>query len=381
MKKDFRLIAVLLTLVFAVLACSSSFEVVGTQPPSPDQSDTPTTASDQILPHTLYYFGTDNAGLTQIFRMERDGKTATQLTHETVAVGRYDVSRADGSVAYVANNQLILMNADGSNRRLLLDGGPLDPNSPMENRLYYPVFSPDGQTIAYAHHGLNLYQVTTGDSQLVLPDELYRPEKYSPDGAKLLMTVSVPNSDATHDVIYDPATNSIVNFNYADGAFFCCGREKWTQDSLSFYVAYPAMGMLSPGLWKVDAASGNVTTLLPSEAGDGNFNLADEPYLASDGQLYYFFANASSADGYSDRAPLQIVRAAPDGVTGRIVLRPETFETLSEALWAPDASFVIVAKTPTDSANAGSIVELYYTDAAKSMVPLLPFGQRLQWGP
>ena len=378
MKKDFRPFAVFLTLAFAVLACSSSFEVVGTQPPSPDQSNTPTTASDELFPRTLYYLGTDNAGLTQIFRMERDGKTATQLTHETVAVGRYDVSRADGSVAYVANNQLLLIDADGSDRRLLLDGGPVDPNNPVGNRLHQPVFSPDGQTIAYAHHGLNLYNVASGVSRPMLSDEMYQPVKYSPDGAKLLMTVNVPNSDATHDVIYDPATNSIVNFNYADGAFFCCGREKWTQDSLSFYVAYPAMGMLSPGLWKVDAASGNVTTLLPSEAGDGNFNLADEPYLASDGQLYYFFANASSADGYSDRAPLQIVRAAPDGVTGRIVLRPETFETLSEALWAPDASFVIVAKT--DSANAGNI-ELYYTDSAKSMVPLLPFGQQLKWGP
>ena len=44
--------------------------------------------------------------------------------------------------------------------------------------------------------------------------------------------------------------------------------------------------------------------------------LADEPYLAPDGQLYFFFANASGPDGMIQRAPLQLVRAAPDGVTG-----------------------------------------------------------------
>jgi len=228
---------------------------------------------------------------------------------------------------------------------------------------------------------LNLYNVATGVSKLVLQDEFYRPEKYSPDGVKLLMTISVPYTDATHDVIYYPATNSVVRFNSADGSFFCCGKEEWTQDSLSFYVANPTIGMLSSGLWKVDAASGNVTTLIPSEAGSGNFNLADEPYLAPDGQLYFFFANASNAESYSDNAPLQIVRAAPDGVTSRTVLRPETFESLNEALWAPDASFVIVAKASAETIYAGGVLELYYTDATKSMIPLLPFGQQLKWGP
>jgi len=139
--------------------------------------------------------------------------------------------------------------------------------------------------------------------------------------------------------------------------------------------------MFAPGLWRVDASTGNMTTPLPTEAGGGNFNLADEPYLAPDGQLYFFFASRPAPDGFIDNAPLQIVRAAPNGVTGRTVLRPETFESLNEALWAPDASFVIVAKAPLDSVYAGGVLELYYTDAAKSMTPLVPFGQQLKWGP
>jgi hypothetical protein len=374
MQKCFRSLIGFLAIVLPILACLSSFKVLGTPQPPLGQSSAPGVAQDELLPHTLYYSGADSTGLTQVFRMERDGKTVRQITHETVAAGDYDASLVDGSVTYVVNNQLLLINADGSDRRVLVDGGPVDPNNPDANSLYSPVFSPDGQTIAYDQHGLNLYNVATGVSKLVLSDKLYVPENYSPDGSKLLIRFSVPNTDATIQVIYNPATNSVVRFTSVDGAFFCC-KDEWTQDSLSFYAANPTVGMLSPGLWKVDAANGNVTTLLPSDAGNGKFNLADEPYLAPDAQLYYFFANAL------DTVPLQIVRSAPDGVTGRVVLRPETFETLNEALWAPDASFVIVAKASADSNNAGGHVELYYTDAAKDMVSLLSAGQQLQWGP
>jgi hypothetical protein len=59
-------------------------------------------------------------------------------------VNDYDISRIDGSVAYVANNQLLLINADGSNRRVLVDGGAVDPNNPFISTISSPVFSPDG---------------------------------------------------------------------------------------------------------------------------------------------------------------------------------------------------------------------------------------------
>lgn len=367
MKKHFRPIVVFVILASTMLACSSSFiKVVGTPLPSPiqgnSQNEAVTDKPSSLLPRTFYYLADG-----QVFRMERDGKTVTQITHERVNVTDYDVSVVDGSVAYVVNNQLFLVNADGSNRHLLVDGG------------HDPVFSLDGETLAYAHHGLSLYNVATSVSKLVLQDEFYRPEKYSPDGVKLLMTISVPNTDATHDVIYYPATNSVVRFNSADGAFFCCGDEEWTQDGLSLYAANPTVGMLSPGLWRVDATSGNVTTLLLTDAGGGNFNLADEPYLAPGGQLYFFFASAPA--GSDGMTPLQMVHSAPDGVTGRAILRPETFASLNEALWAPDASFVITAKAPADTIYAGGVIELYYTDSTKGVISLLPFGQQMKWGP
>jgi hypothetical protein len=79
------------------------------------------------------------------------------------------------------------------------------------------------------------------------------------------------------------------------------------------------MGMFSSGMWRVDAATGAVTTLLPARHGDGTFNTPDEPYLAPDGQLYFFLAGCRTE--YNQRPPLQLVRSAPDGVTDRTVIR------------------------------------------------------------
>ncbi len=410
MKKNFYPLMALLVLIATALACASPLG--GGLPSSSDQVatvvaatfqaltpvttdvETPVPAPVGLLQHSMYFVNNDGTGIAQVFRLGTDGKTVTQLTFEASAVGSYDVSQADGSVVYVSNNQLLLINADGSGRRLLAEGGPIDPNNPFTTSLSSPVFSPDGQTIAYSNKGLILYAVSTGVSNIALenqvldpitgvyvPGEMYIPQKYSPDGTKLLLTTAIPNSDGISSGIYSIATNILVRLSGGDGVRTCCSEQAWTSDSSALYVGIPFMGMFGPGLWRVDAASGNLTTLLSAEVGDGNFNFANEPYLAPDGQLYFFFASRPAPDGFADNVPLQIVRAPPDGVTGRTVLRPETFETLNDALWAPDASFVIVAKAPDTSVYDGGVLELYYTDASKPMISLLPFGRQLKWGP
>src|SRR5215510_2483035 len=299
MNKRLHRVALLTVLTIVMAACASPIiqPSSSNEPPTvlPEIVDTPTNiteTSSNLLPHSLYFLGIDSEGISQVYRIERDGKTQTQLTFEPVNVTAYDVALVDGNIAYGAGNRLFLAEANGSNRRLLVDNS----SSPGFQGFYSLVFSPNGQTLAYAHEGLNLYYVSTGVSEPVPQNAFSRPVKFSPDGTKLLITVSVPNTDGAHDEIYYPPTNSIVRFKNADGSgtFFCCGNERWTQDSLSFYVANPTVGMLSPGLWKVDAASGTVTTLLPMESSGGNFNRADEPYLAPDGQLYYFFLESKT---------------------------------------------------------------------------------------
>jgi hypothetical protein len=347
-----------------------------------------TDGSGGVLPHTFYYLGTDGAGLNQVFRIERDGTTQHQITSEPVSVSDYDVSLTDGSVAYVANNQLLWINADGSDRRLVVDGGPVDPNNPFLANVSNPVFSPDGQTLAYGYKGLQFYAVSTGQSTLVienqvddqggglfLPRELYSPERYSPDGTKLLITLSY--FEGASAAVYYPATNALVRLEGGEGALICCDQMEWSADSLSFYSANPSMGMFSSGLWKVDAATGEVATLIPGDAGGGSYNAADEPYLAPDGQLYFFFATFTNPDS---RPPLQPVRAAPDGVTGRTPISGEDFTLMNEALWAPDASFVVAALAPSPEIYQGGQAKLVFLDGRPSLV-LTPSAQQMKWGP
>jgi hypothetical protein len=343
-----------------------------------------------LLPRSLYYLGTDSAGLTQIFRIDRDGTTKHQITSEPSNVGNYDVSPVDGSVAYVVNNQLLLINADGSGRRVLVDAGPIDENAAFLNNISSPVFSPNGQTLAYGHQGLNFYVLSTGVNNRVIenqidnvsglsvPKELYSPDQYSPDGSKLLLSLGY--YEGASAAIYYPDSKSLVRLKGDQGTLICCGNEEWTADGSTFYAANPSFGMFLPGLWRVDAATGQVTSLLPPEAGGGLYNIPDEPFLAPDGELYYFFAQVAAPDGFINRAPLKIVRSAPDGVTGRTNVLEEEFKLLNEALWAPDASIVLVAIAPTEEVYQGGQAEIVYLDGRPSVV-LAPFAQQMKWGP
>jgi hypothetical protein len=357
--------------------------------PVPNDGVTPAPVENTLLPHSLYFLAKDSAGLMQVFRLEKDGKTRRQITSEPVDVGNYAVSPVDGSVAYVVNNQIVLINIDGSNRRLLVDGGAVDENNAFVNRISNLTFSPDGQTLAYGHHGLNFYSLSSGVSTrviedqlkdmgngMILPTELYRPEKYSPDGSKLMVTLAYYEGADT--AFYDPQSRALTRLEAAPGALICCDMALWSADGSKVYSANAAAGMFNPGLWEVEPSNGDVTTLLASNYDTSSFNLAKYPYLARDNQLYFFFLESNNGE-YS-RTPLQLVRSAPDGVTGRTVVREEKFDMMNEALWAPDASFVIVVKAPNQDVYQGGVPSIVYVDGRPD-VQLADFAQQMEWGP
>lgn len=400
MYERFRTLTIIFGCIIVIAACAPSAVENRTQPvplnqvsPTPQVSDSPEVSKD-LLSRGLYYLGRDNQSLIQVFRMERDGKTQTQLTFEPLNVTDYDVSVVDGSIAYVASNQLLLVNANGSNRRVIVDGG----SGPDLHGFYRPVFSPDGKTLAYAHEGLNLHNLSTGVSNLAIKDqfgdttpdgfrfpvETYAPEKYSPDGKKLLVALGHWEVLPSH-AVYFPDSNTLVKYQEVQDYIYCCsfhGGPVWAPDSASFYGIASAhdFAYQSGEIWEVNATNGALTRMLKPE--NGMLNLPKELYLAPDGQLYFFFGSYRMDSGYFDAPVLELVHSAPDGVTDRTVLRSENFRSMNEALWAPDASFVITASTPDINVKqSGGVLELYYTDAQKSVVWLAPFGQEMKWGP
>jgi len=402
-KKIFAFLALLLL----ALACANPFTTPAEQPanvetivaatisaltsiPAPSTPVVGDSASS-LLPHSIYYLAPDSAQITQVFRLEKDGKTITQLTFEPSKVEDFDVSLADGRIVFLTNHQLYLANADGSNRLLIFDAGPQDEVNMFLTRIISPVFSPSGQTIAFGHQGLNFYSLTSGQTNRVLedkvndpgqgfiiPEELYWPEMYTTNENKLILTLGYYEGASTG--IYDISSGTLIRLDNEQRAIICCGDYSLSADSSSLYAGSPTFGMFAAGLWRVDMNTGKVNPLLFGDYESDPVEVSDNPFIAPDGQLYYFYASIPNTGDMVSRPPLQLVRSAPDGITGRTVLRPETFNSMNEALWSPDASFVVIANG-SEQVYAGGEAQLYYTDGQKTMISLVPSVQNMKWGP
>ena len=79
--------------------------------------------------------------------------------------------------------------------------------------------------------------------------------------------------------------------------------------------------------------------------------------------------------------PMVLVRADPsDVMSSWTILRGDLLEGVNEALWAPDASFVVATFAPTlDIYDAGTAQILYFD--GRPNVVLTPLARQMKWGP
>lgn len=379
-----------LLIVFLCAACNYPTAATGSSAPpvtsAPAVAQQTNTAA-RLLPHSLYFLSS-RSGSQQVWRLDADGIGLHQITNETNTVDGYDVSPADGTVAYVTANQLYLINTDGSQLRLLVDNSAADPDA---EDFYYiqaisaPRFSPNGKTLAYAHNGIWFFdlaisqatqsltnQIEILDDGSLQANELYFPEQWAPDNNRLL--ISVAQGEGGTLAVLDPASDPPLT-RFDSLGVFCC-QAAWAPESNSVLVASPYLGLVNAGLWRYDASTGAQTTLLDTVSAD-LYQFAGWPRQAANGDLYYFYT--SSADIPEGDQPMYMVHTGGDGSSGRTQLRSENF-SLVDALWAEDGSLALIIQVGTvGSGNSGAVM-LAFSDG-RQLIGLLDEAHQLRWGP
>ncbi len=352
--------------------------------PSPPLSPTPTPA---LLPHSLYFLdGVE--GAIQVWRLEPDGSTRVQITDEESGVDSFAVSPTDGRLAMISNNQLFLLDGDGTHRQLIADGqavGEETPDFAFRSTVSDPVFSPDGRTLAYAFDGLHLYDLPNGEDTHVLTNlgnllgepfvfakEIYAPGSWSPDGSKLLVIMGY----------YEGSTLAVMDLGAAEpfkrlwsNGPVCCLFD-WSADGRAVWVSNPYYTVDIPGMWQYDVETGQGEVVAPGILEDGSIDFVGWPVQLPSGDMVYFHVNL---ERFSPEVGIELnmVQRYPQE-SHPAQLRPEAFHII-EALWAPGGSFALILQPCCEGERQ---IILARTDG--SPLQVLSEGQRisdLAWGP
>jgi WD40 repeat protein len=343
-----------------------------------------------LLPHSLYYLSSADGENYQVWVLNRNGNTATRLTAEPSGVDEFSVSRADGRVAYITNNQLHVIDINTDQHDVLVDGSELVEETDeyfFTQKISGLSWAPDGKTLAYGRNGLHIYDFTTQldehiilndlearDSGTLFPRALYSPFQWSPDGSQLLITINYYEAGTLG--IYTPGNVEILKL----GEGIVCCHPAWSTDNRSIVIASPFLGFVDSGLWRIDTATGIQTELIPATSPDNTLNYAGWPVVLANGDLRYFYTNTPSFP--TGDVPLLMVNTANDGVTDRTILRPEQWLNY-EILWAENGTLAVAVQPVTGEAagwpRIGPIVLI--PPSEDSVTPLGINGYQLQWGP
>ena len=338
-----------------------------TATPSAAVTETPAAGAtvSNVLPAPVLFLSNQD-GSDQIWRVAADGSTLAQLTQEITAVTGFDVSPLDGRLVYVSGNDLVVANADGSGRLVLVDGPPqpaIDANDRINLEMRQPRWSPDGSRITYGLNGVNVVDAATGvtttlkqsdpvpqppDYQSEGPVKFYWPNSWSPDGMRILVEFAY-FPEAGGLAVLTVADKSMVDIVSPEG-IVCCSPA-WSNDGATLYYANAVPGMIAPGLWQADTHTGQSTTLITGVT-QSEWHLVSYPKQAPDGTLYYFYAThplpGQETEPMPGYMPLSMHRSQAGDVASQTKLREDAY-VIGEALWSPDASGAIIVDAQASS--------------------------------
>lgn len=325
----------------------------------------PTAGAEELLPQPLYLL---QAG--QIFRLERDAATRTQITTEVpfrpdvVAVTEFAVSPADGSLAYVVQREgtsvLVRSGPDGEDPAPIFDSAAAGPS--------FPLFTPDGEFVAARlvaaegeqqfQSGLYLVPVDGGEPRLLAADEEgefgHQPFAFSPDGTQLLtnrFSLTVEQCDLAVVAVEDGATTPLQVPPAAEGErATTCDAGVWAPDGSAVYFAPITIGALpgAPAIWRASPENGESFPLTP-QPGVAPFTLYAAPGVAPDGALLAFTAEAEALpQGFDEnQAPLPYTMAQIDPADGTATeLRPAVEDSPQLVQWDREGRGAVALLAP-----------------------------------
>lgn len=326
-----------------------------TASPTPSPSPSPTftlTPLPAVLPAPLYFLA-DRSGQDQIWRLERDGTTLTQITDEEQGIAGLHVNPIDGRLAFISENSLYISDPDGKNRELLTPGEP-KPSDPQQEehwhwaqKLSSPRWSQDGSMLAFSLNGVMVIDIETREStQLIsnhIPDPqdivqimLYLPRVWSADGNYILTVVRYYEGNSWVSI---PVDGNLPGEAFAWGGY----TPAWGQDSKTAFIGVPNYWAYShPGLWRVEASSGteeHISSQLDDQLVIG------WPIQASEDRLLFFMGGGQGYPLDRENIPLMMYSSSAHTFADTTSIRNDRF-VIRQALWSPDGAFAIIQDNP-----------------------------------
>lgn len=338
----------------------------------------PTVEVSGILPEPLYLLIRG-----QIYVMTTDAYAPFQVSDDQTDIAdpdalditQFDVSPVENTIAYIlqsaSGNQLKRFNPNETDPVTLFEAEKAGADTPL--------WSPDGTMLAVRlsvaegseldlPNGVYLIPAEGGEPVLVqaddpLPDPAnpsfdnygYQPVAWSPDGSRLLLSRFSLTVEICELAIKQVSGGELVlPVAPSDDLRISCGVGAWSFDGSAVYATFVPMDDRYPsgaGLWRVDAATGAATPVVPVTL-DGQVPLVSAPREVAPGRILAFVALAPELPPLFYEGPQpEYAMAAIDVATGEITfLRDPDSRLPLRVLWAGDGSGAVALLSNDPSA-------------------------------